>query len=297
LDVTFTAETSSDIDHQSAGIDNLKLTANYSCDRRQLDSCDSVEEVANENFESGLSDGWSDGLVAYDSSVGHFLGRMGKENPLSSKTFNIPADADKVTVSFKLYEFGTWGASDKFSVKVGSADLDLGAISLETEKSGSVSGISWSRRRFDGVVKSHQVSITVPSASFLSGRLNLNFVFNLSDFISRKSGGIDDLVINAHGLCEGGAKDTATHFGMAAFSAGEPSLDGNDEDEGPYCRAEDYPCNGGDMVYVCHYSVFKGYSSYCVKEADTDIIRFYPNDYCGPCVGGYGSGLKREAAA
>jgi type VI protein secretion system component Hcp len=69
--------------------------------------------------------------------------------------------------------------------------------------------------------------------------------------------------------------------------ANEPSE--NDEDI-PYCVSEDYPCEGedSDMVYVCHYSARKGYQTFCIPENDSDILRFYPNDYCGPCEGGYG---------
>ena len=66
-------------DDQSADIDNFKLEAHYDCDRRrQLESpdCEVVSEVANDQFESGLDDSWSGGLVALDEALGHFLGRM-----------------------------------------------------------------------------------------------------------------------------------------------------------------------------------------------------------------------------
>jgi hypothetical protein len=42
------------------------------------------------------------------------------------------------------------------------------------------------------------------------------------------------------------------------------------------------------MVYACHYSARHGYQTFCVPEPDSDILGFYPKDYCGPCVGGYG---------
>jgi hypothetical protein len=69
--------------------------------------------------------------------------------------------------------------------------------------------------------------------------------------------------------------------------ANEPS--DNDEDI-PYCESEDFPCEGEDdnMLYVCHYSTRKGYQTFCIPESDSDILRFYPYDYCGPCEGGYG---------
>jgi len=70
-------------------------------------------------------------------------------------------------------------------------------------------------------------------------------------------------------------------------AADEPSTD---HDDMPYCVAEDFPCEGeeANMVYVCHYSVRKGYQTFCVPEADSDILRFYAHDYCGPCEGGQG---------
>ena len=56
-----------------------------------------------------------------------------------------------------------------------------------------------------------------------------------------------------------------------------------------FCSAADYPCGDkDDMVHVCHYSARHGYQTFCVPEPDSDILGFYPKDYCGPCVGGYG---------
>jgi hypothetical protein len=55
-----------------------------------------------------------------------------------------------------------------------------------------------------------------------------------------------------------------------------------------FCVVEDYPCGpDNDKVYVCHYSARDGYKTFCVPEPDSDALRFYPKDYCGPCVGGY----------
>jgi len=55
-----------------------------------------------------------------------------------------------------------------------------------------------------------------------------------------------------------------------------------------FCVVEDYPCGpDNDKVYACHYSARDGYKTFCVPEEDSDALRFYPKDYCGPCVGGY----------
>ena len=67
----------------------------------------------------------------------------------------------------------------------------------------------------------------------------------------------------------------------------------NSED-GHFCLSEDYPCGkDNDHVHVCHFSAHGGYKTFCVPEADTDVIAFYKNDYCGPCVGGYTGKLKK----
>lgn len=58
--------------------------------------------------------------------------------------------------------------------------------------------------------------------------------------------------------------------------------------EDHFCVVEDYPCGpSSDKVHVCHYSARDGYKTFCVPETDSDALRFYPKDYCGPCVGGY----------
>jgi len=78
------------------------------------------------------------------------------------------------------------------------------------------------------------------------------------------------------------------------FPVTEPSLDA--EDGGFYCSAYDYPCGDADsMVYVCHYSARSGYQTFCVPEADSEILRFFANDYCGPCVQGFG-GINQAQA-
>jgi hypothetical protein len=68
------------------------------------------------------------------------------------------------------------------------------------------------------------------------------------------------------------------------------SRDGDDSDDPedvPYCVHEDFPCEGDEenMVHVCHYSTRAGYQTFCIPETDSDIMRFYSNDYCGPCEG------------
>jgi hypothetical protein len=82
-----------------------------------------------------------------------------------------------------------------------------------------------------------------------------------------------------------------------SFQHGTVDEPSEDMEDVPYCVSEDFPCDGEEenMVYVCHYSTRQGYQTFCAPEADSDILRFYPHDYCGPCEGGYGNVGKEDA--
>merc|ERR1712176_340292 len=72
----------------------------------------------------------------------------------------------------------------------------------------------------------------------------------------------------------------------------KPNTDGKD---GHFCVSEDYPCGeDGTRVNVCHYSARYGYKTFCVPEADSDVLAFYKKDYCGPCVRGFGEKTSRK---
>jgi len=77
-----------------------------------------------------------------------------------------------------------------------------------------------------------------------------------------------------------------------ASTVDKPSADGKD---GHFCVSEDYPCgDDGTRVNVCHYSARDGYKTFCVPEADSDVLAFYKKDYCGPCVRGFGEKTSRR---
>lgn len=62
--------------------------------------------------------------------------------------------------------------------------------------------------------------------------------------------------------------------------------DSKDMDE-PYCLALDFPCGTkAEMVSVCHYDRLWGYGELCIQERASDMLEYYPRDYCGPCMGG-----------
>jgi len=80
------------------------------------------------------------------------------------------------------------------------------------------------------------------------------------------------------------ALETESILGSA--SSEKARADNNNDKQS--CVAKDYPCRGENMVYICHYSAYRGYQSLCVREDKThEIFSAYHDDYCGPCVGGF----------
>jgi hypothetical protein len=97
--------------------------------------------------------------------------------------------------------------------------------------------------------------------------------------ISRESYGIDNFSIQAE--C---AKSNRHE---AEILADELAV--SDSARPKYCLARDLPCEEGEgMVHLCHYTRKTGYQTFCVPEADSEVLQFYVHDYCGPCVGGFG---------
>jgi len=91
-------------------------------------------------------------------------------------------------------------------------------------------------------------------------------------------------LVDAHSLISEKKAEVAS---TAEFEELTGHADPSDVDD-HFCVIEDYPCGPSlDKVHVCHYSARDGYKTFCVPEADSDALRFYPKDYCGPCVGGY----------
>ena len=133
---------------------------------------------------------------------------------------------------------------------------------------------------------------------YLSGELSLAFEVETKVPIAKKSFGVDNLVITALGVNACGATpadvlSSASGFKVNSLNAAKPQVDADDEDGRGYCRSEDFPCGKEEgMVNVCHYSITSGYQTYCLKEQDSDLVRTYPDDYCGPCTGGYGSTMN-----
>jgi len=281
-------------------------------------ACNKAVIVGYEDFESGSAPLWNNGVVSFDPSLSRFLGRMGREENRVDKTFLIATESSSVTVEFILYEIDQWEPEDKFSVIINNNRIDLGQFyETDTEEnlfnyeSGSKFGITWLRYSITPSMnvafnetfadQAHKVELYIPPIHYITGNLNIDFSVDMDDIIENESVGIDNIKVTANGLC---------HTNSPAFASGSiiPSRSGpnrlldeserlsvlntqvydtENEIETAYCSAKEYPCDGG-KVNICHYSPHLGYQTFCVSEEESDIVKFYVNSYCGPCVGGFG---------
>ena len=326
-------------------------------------SCTHEVPLAQETYDSDSRVvGWKNGLLSLDDRYGHFLGRLGLENSFVSKTFRVPDNAESIQLEWSIYTLGKvpWNMrKDEFHVKVGISDVTvLGGEEgynkgYNKDHYSLDDGIEFGVETDDHDQNHHHVKMEISNRDYYpTGELALSFHVVMTESISKKSAGVDNLVILAvlvDDKCgnggnssdddeqkdekKGGAKalpedetktktktstvsttDTGTtsssqsfqqaqrkyqsnrqHGGGVTKNAAEPAMDGSSSvplHDG-VCFAEDFPCgNQPGMVYICHYSISKGYSTYCLKEEETDIVRSYKDDYCGPCVGGYGGSYK-----
>lgn len=286
--------------------------------------CDEAIVVGYENFESGSHGSWNDGIVSNDPALTWFLGRMGKQNSHADRNYIVPQQASSVTVEFTMYEIDEWELDDKFTVIINSRRIDLGqfyATDLVENpfnfKSGSKAGIIWLRYSITPAMKvafnsnysdqAHKVEMRIPPSYYSDGFLEIEIRVTMDDVIENESAGIDNLKVMAHGLCSiNNPINTGTTINQQE-NGPDRLLEGNQgkaklvhrnaiadqsdlsNDEGtPFCSSEDYPCTGENTVYICHYNPHIGYQTFCVPEEESDIVKFYANSYCGPCVGGFG---------
>jgi hypothetical protein len=241
-------------------------------------------KVIFEDFETkGQSDSWTYGSEYHDSAFTTFLGRLGKGHNEVSKIFEIPKEAKSLELSFDFYDIDGMPSEDRVFVGVQGSYLDLklfgspGATAFygDIQVTGSLkqqTKISFNFDRDDAV---YSVSLQIPEHwyKYHGYKLPVAFKIETSKDISIESYGIDNFRLQAK--CTGRKLES----------------EGTDEtvDDGvPYCSSKDFPCEGEGMVQICHFTPRKGYETFCVPEADSEVLRFYSHDYCGPCVGGFG---------
>ena len=247
-----------------------------------------------ENFETrGQSESWTHGSEYYDDGFTTFLGRLGRTHNEVSKIFDIPTDADSVVLTFDFYDIDGQPEDDRILVGIQGSYLDLDLFNANGDMQ-YYNDVEVTRRlrdkrrisfNFDAIDNIYSITMTIPKHwyRFHNYQLPIAFKIDTTRDISEESYGVDNIRLQSN--CRRRKLDSEPEDVTPPVS--EPDESGDDGSS--YCLSEDFPCEGGaGMVHVCHYSTRKGYETFCIPEADSEILRFYSHDYCGPCVGGFG---------
>jgi len=214
-------------------------------------------EVANENFENNLGNGWSHGVLSYDTSVNeHFLELLNTA-PDMYKDFTIPEGAEDVIIHFTVLQFGKWNPDDQFYFKLWSAihpvPLDHAPLSKSTPQSSH------------GTVASESFTLTFPRAILRDGvKLQLGFGVNWAKHsqtvdTEKKRVGISSLIVTALGqICHSEPVVPSAAYGFAKSKRSqskwrltdlrqETSVDANESEKnnkaGRFCQQEEFPCD------------------------------------------------------
>lgn len=196
-------------DAEGAGIDDLRITAfKQTC---SID-CDGAA-VAVEDFEESDQSDW--GSVTNINGGHTILGPLFDGSDPIAKAFEVSPYAESAQVEFELYEVDDWegDALNKFLVRIGSAEFDLGLTLFSDEAdtkgafasgtAGDTEDIYWERTitAFGADLgvgtqaddKIHKVLIIAPKKYFESGTLFVGFDVEASN--GQVAAGLDDFKI------------------------------------------------------------------------------------------------------
>jgi hypothetical protein len=250
-------------------------------------------EISFEDFENGEAGTWG-GLESAGGGFTTFLGRLGREDPEVSKDFPIPDGAASVVLAFDFYDIDGFRPGDKAFVIIAGSSIDLDLFGDSGSGTSNYNDIvvtkTESSKQYIGFSAEHldqkfHVEMAIPAGWYTSGVLEIAFKSQMKEAIDITSAGVDNVRLTA--VCESAQRRDLEQAVLAQTApVAEPDMYG--EDGGYYCSTEDFPCMGAGNVYVCHYDARRGYQTFCLPESDSEVLRFYSNDYCGPCVGGYG---------
>uniref|UniRef100_A0A6U1R7N9 Uncharacterized protein n=1 Tax=Cyclophora tenuis TaxID=216820 RepID=A0A6U1R7N9_CYCTE len=219
-----------DINDESGGFDNIKITAKFNCVtptanptlRPTPAGCTPELLIHSENFEDGSLVGWTNGKIESAPTFTKFLGRYGKSNSGPGKDpfkyyTDIPRNAASVELKFDFYEIDSWDARhrDYACVVVDGKLIDLGRFDMnvnEDGRTGSRHGmtfkidskapprhIGFNGRFLDQI---HCVTVTIPPSFYADGRLKIMFQVRLNTpDINDESGGFDNIRITANFNC------------------------------------------------------------------------------------------------
>ena len=212
LKVEFRTTLTQKLSDESAGFDNIKVTAKYDC----ADYCVHTSTVSFEDFEDGMTPGWINGRTEKQGAFTEFLGRYGNGMPSPRKTYTVPQDADTVELSFDFYEIDSWDKSqyDKFLVRIDDKTVNIGKFDLTTNEDGrswKVHGVSYSLKSAGApsnigfgrwVDQIHHVTMLIPKSFFeVDGKLEIEFQTTLSESIDNESAGFDNIKVTAKYDC------------------------------------------------------------------------------------------------
>jgi hypothetical protein len=285
----------------SVGFDNVVLSSACAAELAVADPAfcpadGGNREISFEDFENGEADSWTMGLESAGRGFTTFLGRLGRENPEVSKDFSVPDGVGSVVLAFEVYNIDVVSPGDKAYVMIAGTSIDLGLFDgsvpgttryndiMVTKTEGSKRDLGFLDSELD---QKFQLRLTIPARWYAGGILEIGFKVDLQQATDVSSAGIDNVRLTA--VCESAQRrdvEQAVLTETETMPVAEPDMYG--EDGGSYCSTADFPCQGEGNVHVCHYDARRGYLTFCLPEADSDVLRFYTNDYCGPCIGGYG---------
>uniref|UniRef100_A0A7S1GIN0 Uncharacterized protein n=2 Tax=Cyclophora tenuis TaxID=216820 RepID=A0A7S1GIN0_CYCTE len=228
LNVMFQVRTTADnIDSESAGWDDIKITAHFNCPSlapttSSPTNCLPSRELYNEDFEDNGLTGWTNGVLQYSTEFTTFLGRYGNNNSGPGKdpykTYRIPSDATSIILEFNFYELDSWDGryeADQAILVVNNKSLSLGRFDMydnENGRNGSAHYMTFELSSeadpfnigfgsfFD---QKHLVKVTIPSNFYEeTGEITIMFQTRLSEsMLDDESAGWDNIKITASFRC------------------------------------------------------------------------------------------------
>ncbi|CAB9524958.1 expressed unknown protein [Seminavis robusta] len=228
ITVAFRVETTEDIDNESAGIDNIVVSAQYDCETMSPSvapstaspSYECVLEVGLDNQDYTVDAPESDLASLYAPNFSQFLGLLGSGSNNMGVSITIPPstgeamNADLLSIEFNLYQIDEWNPQDKIFLQIGDIEIDLGemdATSVSEPLDGYEGGITWHRDTVtqcvnldfgDQMDKKHAVELTIPSSLFPDNKLDIGFRVETSLDLGSESAVVDELRVTAHYDCE-----------------------------------------------------------------------------------------------
>ena len=197
---------------ESAGFDNIKISARTDC---AITCIPLTTVVSMEDFEDSSLAGWTNGEIDSSTKMTTFLGRYAFNNRRTNpyKTYTIPTTAKEALVEFDFYKIDTWDASQNDSLRVllNGFVVYLGSFQKDVDSSGhsgmqhgvtfAIDKITMSNKNLGFLTNTDQilrVTLNVPRSYFATdGQLTIEFRTKLNNSADNESAGFDNIKISA----------------------------------------------------------------------------------------------------